>query len=231
MKYILLLFTFLFISPFVNAQDNYSSTNVIDSLYREDQFYLGITYNLLNNKPNNVSQNGFSSGVHLGVIRDMPINTNRNKSIGIGLGVSLNSFNQNMLINESNKEITYSVLDDSDVDYSKNKFYTYVVELPIEYRWRTSTATEYSFWRIYNGFKVGYLFANGTKYQGSPNDVALKNTDAFTKFQYGLTMSVGYNTWNFHLYYGLNKMFDNAFINGEKLDVNTIKVGLMFYIL
>ena len=53
----------------VNAQDNSSPfPQVIDSLYREDQFYLGITYNLLNNKPNEVKQNGFSSGFNFGFI-------------------------------------------------------------------------------------------------------------------------------------------------------------------
>jgi len=34
----------------------------VDSLYREDQFYIGFTYNSLFNKPAEVSQNKFSSG-------------------------------------------------------------------------------------------------------------------------------------------------------------------------
>ena len=71
---------------------------IVDSLYREDQFYAGVTYNLLGKMPSGVSQNGFSSGFHLGFIRDMPINEKRNIAFGLGVGYSTNSFNQNILI-------------------------------------------------------------------------------------------------------------------------------------
>lgn len=231
MKYIILLSAFLCFAPVGFAQETLEYTSVVDSLYREDQFYLGITYNLLNRKPSKVTQNSFSTGIHMGVIRDMPINKNRNKAIGIGLGLSFNSYNQNLLISESNGVTSFSVLDEDVTSYTKNKFYTYIVEMPIQYRWRTSTPTEYSFWRIYTGFKMGYVFANGTKYLGDPEDVNLTNSDAFTKLQYGLTLSAGYNTWNFYLYYGLNTMFDNQTIDSDALDMSSIKVGLMFYIL
>ena len=231
MKYLLLPLVLLFIAPLVVAQDIADNNKVVDSLYREDQFYFGVTYNLFNKKPDGVSQNGFSSGFHFGVLRDMPINKNRNKAVGIGLGLSINSYNQNLLITEqANKEITFSVLYDNATVYSKNKFYTYILEVPLQYRWRTSTSTEYSFWRIYTGFKVGYVFANATKYLGKPEDVQLKTTDVFTKIQYGLTLSAGYNTWNFYIYYGLNPLFKNAKIAGETIDLTTIKAGLIFYI-
>ncbi|WP_054852039.1 porin family protein [Olleya sp. ITB9] len=231
MKYCLLFCLTLFVTPMVFAQETIAYKSVVDSLYREDQFYLGVTYNLLNNKPLGVSQNSFSSGIHFGIIRDMPINARRNKAIGVGLGVSLNAYNHNLLISKTNNSTTFSVLDNDDTDYSKNKFYTYVIELPIEFRWRTSTPTEYDFWRIYTGFKLGYQFANDTKYKGSPEDFRLNNVDAFNELQYGLTLSAGYITWNFHLYYGLNTLFDDAKINNENLDVSEIKIGIMFYIL
>lgn len=231
MRYSLLLFVFFLGCPFLFAQEEESPfPSVTDSLYREDQFYLGVTYNLLNNKPNGVSQNGFSSGFHFGIIRDMPINKNRNKAIGVGLGLSLNSYNQNLLILKEAKSVMFSVLD-GNTNYSKNKFFTTVLELPIEFRWRTSTPNEYSFWRIYTGVKFGYVFSNSSKYQGEPENVTLKQIDKITKLQYGLTLSAGYNTWNFHLYYGLNPVFDNAFVNGNKIKTNELKIGLMFYIL
>ena len=51
------------------AKRKRDSTNttitVIDSLYREDQFYIGLTYNLLQKRPKGVSQNSFSSGLSL----------------------------------------------------------------------------------------------------------------------------------------------------------------------
>lgn len=232
MKFILYILIGFFIIPFAFAQEN-NETKTIDSKYREDQFYFGITYNLLSKKPSNVSQNGFSTGIHFGMMRDMPINSNRNKSIAIGLGLSFNSFNQNMLIAEdANKAISFSTIDNNVTPFTKNKFYNHLLELPLEYRWRTSTAEEYKFWRIYTGVKFGYVLANASKFEGAPNDVKLKGIDEFNEFQYGLTLSAGYNTWNFYVYYALNPIFKKGnFVNSDALDTKALKVGLMFYIL
>ncbi|MBC2843609.1 porin family protein [Winogradskyella flava] len=200
--------------------------------YREDQFYISVTYNLLNNKPEDVNQNGFSSGFHFGFIRDMPINERRNKAFGLGLGLSTNSYNQNVSILETNGDFVYEVINGSEINVSKNKFTTYLVEVPLEYRWRTSTATDYNFWRIYSGFKFGYLFYNSSKFKSDIGNERLSNIDAFNKLQYGLTLSVGYGTWNFHMYYGLNPIFDDsAKLEGNSIDLSSFKIGLIFYIL
>jgi len=200
--------------------------------YREDQFYASVTYNLLTDKPEGVSQSGFSSGFHLGFIRDMPVNERRNFAIGLGLGISSNSYTQNLAILEGNNEVTYSLIDESEINVSKNKFTTYLIEVPLEIRWRTSTAIDYNFWRIYTGFKVGYLLYNSTKFRSEAGNQNLSNLDDFNKIQYGLTLSAGYGTWNFHLYYSLNSIFnDNAKLNGEAIDMKSFKIGLMFYIL
>lgn len=202
----------------------------IDSLYREDQVYASVTYNLLANKPNGVSQNGFSSGFHIGVIRDMPINKKRNVAIGIGLGYSGNSYNQNLLIaKDETKSVTYSVLTD---DFTKNKFSTHLLEVPLEFRWRSSSVSDYKFWRIYAGFKMGYLFTHATKYRGSPSNQIYTDIDHFNDLQYALTLSFGYNTWNFHLHYGLNPIFnDKAILENKAIDMRAVKIGLMFYLL
>ncbi len=200
--------------------------------YREDQFYASVTYNLLTDKPVGVSQSGFSSGFHLGFIRDMPVNERRNLAIGLGLGISSNSYTQNLAILEENNEVTYSLIDESEINVSKNKFTTYLIEVPLEIRWRTSTAIDYNFWRIYTGFKVGYLLYNSTKFRSEEGNQNLSNLDDFNKIQYGLTLSAGYGTWNFHLYYSLNSIFnDNAKLNGEAIDMKSFKIGLIFYIL
>ncbi|WP_412561794.1 porin family protein [Winogradskyella sp. MIT101101] len=233
MKHTILLLTVL-MSCFGMAQNNENTTDKSELYknYREDQFYVSITYNLLNIKPNGVNQNGFSSGFHLGFIRDMPVNERRNVAIGLGLGLSSNSYNQNVSILETNNDISYNIIDESEVNVSKNKFTTYLVEVPLEFRWRTSTATDYSFWRIYSGFKLGYLFYNSTKFKSDNGDEKLTNVEDFNKLQYGLTLSVGYGTWNFHVYYGLNSIFDNsAKLNGQSIDMKSLKIGLMFYIL
>ncbi|CAH8281287.1 outer membrane protein with beta-barrel domain [Mariniflexile fucanivorans] len=208
------------------------SISHVDHFYKEDQFYIGITYNLLGKKPKDLSQTGFSSGIHFGMIKDMPLNDARNRAIGIGLGYSLNSFNENLLIDKDNDgNITYTILDDSSI-YSKNKYTNQLIELPVEFRWRTSTPTEYKFWRIYTGFKIGYLITSTTKFKGDSGEFKYRNISDFNKLQYGLTLSAGYNTWNLYLYYGLNPIFSkDVIVNGNDIKTNTLKVGLMFYIL
>jgi hypothetical protein len=219
--------------PIAEAVKN-DTIKVIDTEYREDQFYAGITYNLLGAKPSGVSQSGFSSGYHFGFIRDFPINQRRNVAIGVGLGVTSNSYNNTLLISKAGSKLSYNVLNDEDVSYDKNKFTNYAFELPLEFRWRTSTATSYDFWRIYTGLKIGYVVYSSTKFQSGEGDIRLSGVEDINRFQYGLTFSAGYSNISFYIYYGLNKMFKpEAIVSGsqEPVGMNAIKIGLMFYIL
>ncbi|SDB58703.1 Outer membrane protein beta-barrel domain-containing protein [Flavobacteriaceae bacterium MAR_2010_188] len=218
------------------AQDNARvkvDTSFSDPKYREDQFYVSITYNLLGNKASEISQSGFSSGFHAGYIRDMPINTRRNIAIGVGIGLSANSYNQNMKISEDlDNNVSYSIISEDVTPYTKNKFSTYILEFPLEFRWRTSTEKIYDFWRVYGGLKFGYIFYNSAKYRGEPNDEFVSNIKDFNNLQYGLSLGAGYDTINVYLYYGLNTLFDsNATLDGGSIDMSAIKIGLIFYIL
>ncbi len=232
MKNVPLVFLLLINCLGFSQNDDSSDKSELYKDYREDQFYISVTYNLLSAKPNDVNQSGFSTGFHLGFIRDMPINDKRNVAIGIGLGLSSNSYNQNVSILETNNEVAFNIIDESEINVSKNKFTTYLIEAPFEFRWRRSTATNYKFLRIYPGFKIGYLFYNSTKFRSDNGDSNLSNIDEFNRLQYGLTLSAGYGTWNFHAYYGLNSIFDNsARLNDQSIDMRSFKIGLMFYIL
>ncbi|WP_242092592.1 porin family protein [Aestuariivivens sediminicola] len=230
MQRLFILWCFILLSILAYAQEE--TTMVVDSLYREDQFYVGVTYNLLSKAPTGLSQNGFSGGYHLGFIRDIPFNKGRNFGLGLGFGLSANSYNQNLFIDKDNTgNMSYTILDERST-FTKNKLTTYLVEFPLEIRWRTSTPLEYKFWRIYTGIKFGYVIANGSKYKGDLGTVKHDSIDQLNKFQYGLSISVGYNTWNIHCYYGLNPIFSNeAQINGTSIAMRTIKIGLLFYML
>jgi hypothetical protein len=202
-----------------------------DDLYREDQFYFAFTFNYLENVPTNVQQSGFPAGFHVGFIRDMPVNKRRNLALGLGLGLSSNSYNSNILITSSSGDNNFQLIDGFEITFNNNKFTTYLVEMPFELRWRTSTAESYKFWRIHTGFKMGYVFLNSSKYKGNLGTIKNTNIDNFNNFQYGLTFSLGYSTFNFHVYYGLNNIFNDAFLGGEPIELYSIKIGLITYIL
>ncbi|WDO14064.1 PorT family protein [Flavobacterium sp. WW92] len=209
-----------------------STVTVVDSLYREDQFYIGLTYDLLQKRPDGVSQNSFSSGFHIGFLRDIPLNKRRNVAIAIGLGYSMNDYRQNIKITEVDGKPFYEVVNESEVNFDKNKFALHYVDIPFEFRWRTSTIQSHRFWRVYTGFKLSYLLLNKSKYVEGNEKIRIFGNDDFNKLQYGAYISFGYNTWNFHAYYGLNSLFkSDAKIDGKSIDMNTVNIGLMFYIL
>jgi hypothetical protein len=72
----------------------------IDSLYREDQFYFGFTYNTKKNLQVCLKKN-FSVGLSAGFLRDMPINDDRTIAIASGIGFSYNNYNENLFYNYS----------------------------------------------------------------------------------------------------------------------------------
>ena len=137
----------------------------------------------------------------------------------------------NLGITESNGANTYQVLN-ADITFTKNKLSFHYVDLPIELRWRNSTPESHIFWRVYSGLKLSYLFYDEYKSVTSSGTVTLSNNKDLNKFQYGVYLTVGWNTWNFYAYYGMNPLFkSSAKIANQSIDMNTTNFGLMFYIL
>jgi len=228
----------LFIAPFfVMAQDEErdqipdSIPFSIDSLYREDQFYAGFHFNLVTNRPSDISQESFSGGVNLGFIRDFPLNKRRNIALGAGLGWSINTYGQNLFIGKNEDGSgDFRSLNDED-EYSRNRFTTQLIEAPIEFRWRTSTPETYKFWRIYTGVRLGYMYNFRSRYVDSDDEIIVNDISELNRFRLGATFTFGYNTFNFQFYYALNPFFKDANVDGEKIDLSTLKIGLTFYIL
>ena len=204
----------------------------IDSLYREDQFYFAFTYNTMLNTPSGVSQKKFSSGFKAGFLRDFPTNKQRNKSIAPGLGLSYLKYFQNLFITEVNGDPVYSTTVLGG-DYSKNKFEQVFIDVPIEFRWRTSGPESHKFWRIYTGIQFSYLVFNKSVYVDDLYRVRILNNKDFNKFQAGVYIAAGHNSWNFYSYYGLLPIFKSSakVDNEEQIGLNALHFGLMFYIL
>lgn len=201
----------------------------IDSLYREDQFYFSYTLITLQNKPAGLSQNKFSSGISLGFLRDMPINKKRTIAIASGLGFAYTNYNQNIKISKQDLATVYTITDSGD--YNKNKFSQFLVELPIEFRWRSSTYESHKFWRIYGGFKMGYLLHDKSIFEDTQDKIVVTNNKDFNKMQYGAYLSSGYNSINVYVYYGLNSLFKSAKTTTESIEMNALNIGVMIYIL
>ena len=235
MRYLFLLLACLTLATSFAQEEGFKTTidstffTKIDSLYREDQFYVGITYNVLTNLPAGIRQNGFSSEISVGFLRDMPINKNRTYAIAVGAGLSYANYQQNLVAIKNGSTINYEV--GNAADLSKGKLEQVFIDIPIELRWRNSTPTSYKFWRVYAGFKFQYLIFDKSRFEGPDLSSTVTNNPNLNKLQYGPYVAVGFNTWNFQAYYGINSLYKNAFLNSEAINLKTINIGLMFYIL
>ncbi|MGB1993163.1 MAG: outer membrane beta-barrel protein [Flavobacteriaceae bacterium] len=211
------LFVFLFMTSFTLAQSQ------ADSAYREDQIYAAIGYPLLLNAPDGITQNKLSHNFSLGYIRDMPINDNRNIAIGLGLGINYNVLFTNLQFND---DMTTNVVS-SDII---NQWNSTEVEIPLEFRWRNSTPTNYRFWRVYAGL-VGHYALSAKQYT---NSGSLKSSVPLTprNFRLAFRLNVGNNTWNLTYSYPIDSLFDFGKSAEDKTlnEIKTAKLGLIFYI-
>ncbi len=214
----------------INFLVSYSQVSDVDNNYLEDQFYLGLYYSTLTSSPENFNQNKFSSTLNFGFIRDIPFNKQRNFGVGLGAGLSFSSSSSNLKLSELNNIISGEIV--SGEDFTKNKWNTSSIEIPFEIRWRTSTPTNYKFWRVYFGIKTSYLLKSKYKFESVNTDYSIQ-TLPLRKTQSGITVNAGNNTWNLGLYMGLNPIFNKEFgqNNPEIKDLKEFKLGLVFYIL
>lgn len=230
-----LFFSCLFLISFFNVFSQEEKPEItpmvkIDSLYREDQFYFSVTYNLFSQVPDGLKQDKFSAGISAGFLRDMPVNEKRTVAIAAGLGLSYQNYFQNLTISRNADGLLYGVNDYNE--FVSNRYRQYLVDLPIEFRWRNSTFQSYKFWRIYTGLKFSYVFSNRSVLDDGETTYKINNNPEINKFQYGAYISAGYNTWNIYFYYGLNPLFkDVKTISGEEVKMRTMNLGLIFYIL
>lgn len=224
MKNISLILVFVSVISFGQSKDS------ISDKYLEDQIYIGITYNTLRNLPDGIGLRGFSNGLFLGYIKDLPINEQRNFGFGLGLGYGRNTYFQNLKISEVNNTTVFEEVG----DFKRNKFSLHTLEMPLEMRWRTSTKSKYKFWRIYSGIKLSYVFASNAKLKKDGiSTIKVNGISEIKKFQSGLTLGMGHGTWNLNVYYGLNDIFSSAKLKDTEIAITPrdLRIGLIFYIL
>ena len=211
---------FLFFHSFGFSQEDFQK-------YREDQIYFSVYYNSLGSELDNFKENKFSSSFNIGFIRDIPISKSGKFALGLGVGYGTNTFNNNMKLS-SNDQSLYELLSNRDAP-TKNTFNFSEIQFPLEIRWRNSSPSNYKFWRIYAGLKYSKVIQSVFKHDSSQENYKLTNLP-INLDQLGLTLNIGYNTWNIGLYKSLRPFF-NKNIQSLPQGLEQFKVGLIFYIL
>ena len=191
--------------------------------YFEDQFYLGLAYNSLGGKVEDFKENKFSYSVNYGFIKDIPISKNGKFAFGIGLGLGHNSLNNNLKFNNSNFQFAQNV---GSIKINRYNFTEF--QIPFEIRWRNSTVNDYKFWRIYSGLRYSRVINSKYIFEDNTSNGEMDNLP-IDKDQLGLTLNIGFNTWNISLYQSINSFF-NQDINSDINDLKQFRLGFIFYI-
>lgn len=223
MKKVFSLILIGFTIPFFAQKDSLQ----LGDRYADDQLYLLISYNQLMDQPLSVDASGLSYGFSGGLIKDVIINKRGSVSLALGLGYNFDLFNHGLAISEQNNEITFQ----ADNTFASNKLLIHNLEFPLQLRWRNSDANTYKFWRIYMGIKASYNLSNEFKFSNETTSLSYKNIPQFNNWQYGITLSVGYDVFTAHAYYGFNPILENAAIGSTEISSKILKIGLIFYLL
>lgn len=197
--------------------------------YFEDQFYVGVQYNTLLFRPEQIKNNGVPFGFQIGFLKDIPINKQRNIGFAIGAGYSYETLRPSLAIRKNNGIFEF----EANEEFTDYKYTLHAVEFPLEFRWRTSTPTNANFWRIYTGASFLYNFKNSAELDVNNNAVRFNNISQLQKTNIALYTSIGYGTLNLHLKYYLKPTFtDNTTTtDNQKIDFGQLKIGVLFYIL
>ena len=223
-----LLYFFLFIGLFSHGTLLAQDETLADTFYREDQIYLGVSFAVLLSDQPDFKPQGLSRHFQFGVVRDIPLSENGQFALGVGLGMSFERYNTNVIrTNDFNSNISYTVsrnLEDNPFLFSLQS-----LDLPLSIRWRNSSSKDYVFWRIYGGVSFQWNYRIYAKNEDMSFSVSkdIQNIGATTH------LSFGYNTWNFYIAYKLTPFFNPiSFSNGATpFDISPLKIGLIFYLL
>lgn len=230
--FLLTLSLMLFVCTFSYGQ---TSQDFEDPKYREDQFYAGFSYGLLTKLPEASKSRGLSGSLQIGYLRDMPVNANRNLAIALGVGLNFNRFGQNLFVGKDDDGNTfYRILGkEGPVKYKANRLGVTVLEAPLEFRWRSSTTSSYQFWRVYAGFRLGYVIHSSSVFKQENNVVKVTQIEDIEKLRYSATLSFGYNKINFFAKYDLNNLFkkDTFTTDASTIEIVPIEFGFIFYLL
>ena len=197
--------------------------------YLDDQLYIGFTYNILTAMPNDVKNYSFSNTLSFGYIRDIPLNERRN----IGLGYHTYYTNVAMDCDETGVW-NMSVLNSGE--YLSNRFSLQTLDIPIQVRFRGSTAEKFNFWRVYAGVTFSWVYKNSTTFKDDFVKLRYYDIPYLNEWLYTANLQVGYGKFTVKVDYTIGSIFKKKY-DGATLpidgisDMRSCNVGLLMYIL
>lgn len=180
--------------------------------------------------PEGIKQGYFCIGASAYLFKDNPFGKKSNLSFAYGIGFSSHNVHSNGNFNyeiDQNNEIYTNLIEiPSSIDIRKNKVSFSFIEVPLEFRMRTMNKSMeerrgFNF-RLYLGFKGGWMVDNHTKYKDTESKIKVFNLENTLPYRYGPTVRIGFNKIAFNAFYSLSTVFEK----GKGVELVPFSIGL-----
>jgi len=218
LSFITLLFLFLTSITFGQKYNKY---------FAKDQLSFSLNSTQLIQTEKSVNPSILSRGINLQMMYPF-IGNKSNVALAIGFGLASQNYYLKEYIFTNANSLWFTPIPDT-IHYSKYKLNTNFLTIPLELRIRTNpnNPNRLSF-KFYPGFRAGIMINVHTKYVGRDLDsnekIKEKSFDIkhMSKFNYGLSLRVGYGKFMIHGYYSLVGLIDS----GKGPDITPIEAGI-----
>jgi hypothetical protein len=205
-------------------------TAYTDGPERIDHIVVDVNHDRFQNVPPGINQSNYSVGVGVYGFHDHPINRKSTLSLAIGLGYGGANFHTNGRFaytpNKDGDLITEFLANPPGLDIKKNKLNVNYLEVPVELRIRSmKTSMEdraVTNFRLYMGFKAGWMVNNHTKYKDGNSKIKVYNIKNVLEYRYGPTLRIGFKKISINGFYSMTPLFKDKF--GPKM--HPISIGI-----
>ena len=160
--------------------------------------------------PSELQERITSGGVNVIFFFDHPIKTSY---FSFAWGAGFSSYNIHGPINlvyqldSVTKNFAFTSVEKRNEPYNINRIGLKIVEIPLEFRFRTRT--DYQF-KMSIGCKVGYVVQSFRKIFDKDENVKIFNIKGINPWRYGITMRVGWEQLHITAFYSLSEFFEDG---------------------
>lgn len=206
----------------MNFGDLYVGTHLQDkdSIPCQDRLVIDISHELWLEQPKGIEQKIYSFGLSFGRMFEKPFS----RSFSLAIGPSLRSshhysnaqFGKSWL---SGTEKDTVIAFDKQAEYRINKLVLNYVDLNAEMRLKFGKHHNF---KVYLGFRGGYLFNSHTKYVSDQSKYKVYRIDGATKLSYGPSIRIGIGGFCLFGHYLLQPVYDNQ----NKQTIKSVSLGI-----
>ncbi|HWY10085.1 MAG TPA: outer membrane beta-barrel protein [Bacteroidia bacterium] len=225
--YIFVLFLFLQLTAFAQQQPNtkYKGDSEYDlKNYKSDprdRLIFEVNYTNWLGAPKGIKSDWKCMGFAFAMMFDKPIGAS-NFSFGFGFGVYIHNYSSNanfVYKLDSMSSAVTTTLQPKTIPYIANRYNERSVEIPLELRFRTKTATMF---KMMLGGKIGYVVSDFRKTDDADGRVRHYNTQNINRLRYGVVFRIGIEQVCLTASYYLSEVFTK---NGPQ-GVNPYSIGI-----